>query len=69
MFGYTVGGVVEPVAFTDKAIEDAVRQMINTGSATTIYTSDLWNIKEFTLPAGFSGYVKVSVPHSPQEQE
>ena len=51
LFGYTVGGVVEPVVFTDKAIESAVRQMINTGSTTTIYTNELWEIKSFTLPA------------------
>ena len=51
LYGYTVGGVVEPVTFADEAIENAVRQMINSGTHTTIYTNDLWNIKEFTLPA------------------
>lgn len=60
MFGYTVGGVVEPVAFTDKAIEDAVRQMLNTGSTTTIYTSDLWNIKEFTLPTEAASFTDLA---------
>ena len=61
MFSYTVGGVVEPVTFTDKAIEDAVRQMISTGVNTTIYTSDLWNIKEFTVPAEAVSYTDLAL--------
>lgn len=56
LYGYTVGGVVEPVSFTDEAIETAVRQLLNTGANTTIYTNDLWTIKEFTLPAEAQGY-------------
>lgn len=51
LYGYTVGGVVEPVSFTDDAIETAIRQLLNTGENTTLYTSDLWTITEFTLPA------------------
>jgi Leucine-rich repeat (LRR) protein len=34
--------------------------MINTGSATTIYTSDLWNIKEFTLPAEAASFTDLA---------
>ena len=60
LFGYTVGGVVEPVEFTDKAIEDAVRKMINTGSNTTIYTNELWDIKEFTLPAEATAFTDLA---------
>lgn len=47
---YTVGGVVELVEFADPAIEQAVREMLSTGSYTDIYTNQLWEITEFTCP-------------------
>jgi len=49
---YTVGGVVEEVSFTDAAIEAAIRQIINADEDETIYTNMLWDILEFTVPAG-----------------
>ena len=51
IFNYTVGGVVEPVTLTDPAIEQAVREFLMYGTDTTIYTSDLWTITDFTVPA------------------
>lgn len=48
---YTVGGIVEPAVFTDPAIEQSVRTLLNLGSETTIYTNDLWTITDYTLPA------------------
>ena len=61
LYGYTVGGVVEPVSFTDKAIETAVRQLLNTGASTTIYTNDLWTITEFTVPADAKSFTDLSL--------
>lgn len=50
IFGYTVGGIVEEVAFADPAIEITVRALL--GEETRVLdTSDLWNIKELTVPA------------------
>lgn len=47
---YTIRGVVELVAFADPAIEQAVREMLNTGSYSDIYTNELWEIEEFVCP-------------------
>ena len=51
VFGYTVGGVIEEVTFTDPVIEQTVRQLLNTGENTTLFTEDLWSITSFTLPS------------------
>ena len=49
---YTVKGVVEQVVFTDPAMGSAIREAAGFLEGTTIYTNDLWEIKEFTVPAG-----------------
>lgn len=49
---YTVKGVVEQVVFTDPAMGSAIREAAGFLDGTTIYTNDLWEIKEFTVPAG-----------------
>ena len=51
IFNYTVGGVIELVTLTDPAIEALVREQLMFGNDTAIYTSDLWTIEEFTVPA------------------
>ena len=50
ILGYTVGGVVETVQFTDAAMEEAARVLLGFDANKTIYTSDLWTITEFTIP-------------------
>lgn len=47
---YTIGGIVELVEFADPAVEAAIRQLLNTGTNTDIYTNELWGITEFTCP-------------------
>ena len=49
-FDYTVGGIVEPVNFTDAAIEAAVRELLKVDAGTIIYTNDLWSVTSFTVP-------------------
>ncbi|MBE6944355.1 MAG: hypothetical protein E7453_08940 [Ruminococcaceae bacterium] len=49
---YTVVGVVEPVVFTDPKMGTAIREAAGFLEGTTIYTNDLWSIKDFTVPAG-----------------
>lgn len=51
VFTYTVGGVIEPVVFTDSAIESAARTLLGVSENHQIYTNELWEIKEFTVPA------------------
>lgn len=50
IYGYTVGGVVEPVELTDPAVDAAVRSQLNLSASDTLYTSDLWTITDFTVP-------------------
>lgn len=50
ILGYTVGGVVEPVTFTDAAMEQGVREALGVEDSKILYTDDLWAITEFTVP-------------------
>ena len=56
IFGYTVGGVIETVKFTDPAIESEIRTLLNVGSEKELYSNDLWTIKSLTLPAEAKDY-------------
>lgn len=56
IFGYTVGGVVELMEFSDTAIESEIRKLLNVSDSTTLYTNDLWTIKSFTVPSGAANY-------------
>ena len=60
IFGYTIGGVVEEVHFTDTAIDAQVRTQLGLAPEAPIYSSDLWTITEFTVPAEASGYSDLS---------
>lgn len=50
VFGYTIGGVVEPVTLADRAVEESIRQILGFSADQIILTSDLWSITEFTVP-------------------
>lgn len=56
VFGYTVGGVIEPVVFSDSAFEAKIRSMLNTDDSRTIYSNELWSITSFTMPEDASDY-------------
>jgi len=51
ILAYTVGGVIEPAEFVDAAVEIEVRRILNVEADDPLYTNDLWEITEFTLPA------------------
>ena len=51
VIGYTVTGVIEPVTFVDKAVEDALREAIGANRAEIIYSNMLWGVTEFTVPS------------------
>ena len=51
-FGFTVGGVIEEVSFTDAAIEASVREILGADADRILFTNELWNITTFTVPEG-----------------
>ena len=51
IFNYTVAGVIEEVTLTDPAIDAAVRQQLGLTAKDTLFSSDLWAITEFEMPA------------------
>ena len=51
IFNYTVGGVIEAVELQDPVIDAQIRSFLMYGTDTVIYTSDLWTIESFTVPA------------------
>ena len=59
-YSYTVVDVIELVNFNDAAIEAAIRTILNVDENTDIYTSDLWSISEFTVPADAKSYADLS---------
>lgn len=50
IYGYIVGGVIEPVVFADPAIEAQVRTDLGLNQETVIYSNDLWTISSFSVP-------------------
>ena len=57
--GYTVGGVVELVEFSDPAIEKEIRNTLGITDNTEIYTNDLWTITEFAIPSDAKNYADI----------
>lgn len=53
--GYTVGGVIEEAVFADKAMENAIREILGSGDAKILYTNEMWGITEFTVPENATG--------------
>ena len=51
VLGYTVGGVIEPAIFMDASMEKAIRDSLGLEQDHVLYTNDLWQITEFTVPA------------------
>ena len=62
--GYTVGGVIEPIVFTDPVTETAIREAIGANSSDILYTNELWDITEFTVPEDAAGIEDLKyLPH------
>ncbi len=60
-FEYTIGGVIELVTFEDPAMEASLRQILKVGADDKIYTNQLWEITEFTVPADVQSYGDLSL--------
>lgn len=56
VYGYTVGGVVEQVTFTDPAMERELRLALGIDDSLPVYTSDLWSVSDFTIPTDAVSY-------------
>ena len=54
IFGYTVGGVVEPVTLSDSAMDTHMRSLLGIDKEVPLLTSDLWTITELNVPADVS---------------
>jgi len=50
ILGYTVGGVIEPAIFMDSTTESAIRSAIGADENEILYTDELWEITEFSVP-------------------
>lgn len=53
---YTVGGVIEPVTIADPGMDAAIREILNKDPEDALFTNDLWEITEFTVPADASAF-------------
>ena len=49
-FGYIVGGLIEEVDFADSAISRSLHDSLEISDDKPIFTNDLWNITDFTIP-------------------
>ena len=56
VYGYTLGGIIEKVQFVDASIEESVRGYLGVTDTTDIYTNDLWELTEFTVPENVSSF-------------
>lgn len=51
LVNFTVGGVIEEAVFSDSAMELALREMLAIDQEDPVMTNQLWEVKEFTIPA------------------
>lgn len=61
VLSYTITGIIEEVTFVDSAMETAIRELIGSDSDDTVYTNELWEITEFTIPEGVKDYSDLSL--------
>lgn len=55
-FGYIVGGVIEEVSFEDPAVSAKLHEVLNIAPEEPIYTNQLWNILDFSMPQEAENY-------------
>ena len=56
IFGYTVGGVIEPVELKDPVIDSLVRSQLQVSADATLYSSQLWEITALEIPEGAASF-------------
>lgn len=60
IYGYTIGGVVKEVTFSDAAFEAEIRAILDVNETQILYTNDLWPITSFTMPAEAKNYADLA---------
>ena len=64
ILGYTVAGVIEPAIFMDSSMEASIRQIIGEEDEDILYTDELWDITEFTVPENVGSFEDLKLmPH------
>ncbi|MBE6947019.1 MAG: leucine-rich repeat domain-containing protein [Ruminococcaceae bacterium] len=58
-FGYTVGGVIEEVSISDSVLDAYIRNELDIGADTQLFTSDLWKITSLTVPEGVEDFTDI----------
>ena len=56
IYGYVVIDVIEQVTLEDPTLDALVRQMLGIDAGAALYSNDLWNITELTIPEGLDSY-------------
>jgi len=57
---YTIAGVIEPVTFTDTALDSAVRKLLGKSADDVLMSSELWGIEELTVDGGLRSLDQIS---------
>lgn len=50
IFGYTVGGVIEPVTLADEALDAQIRETLGVSDDKILYTNELWAVTSLVMP-------------------
>lgn len=61
VLSYTIAGIIEQVTFTDATMEALLREQIGSDPEDVVYTNQLWEITELTVPEGVKGYDDLSL--------
>ena len=56
IYGYTIGGVVQQIQFSDVAIDSSIRTLLSVSADHQLYTNDLWSITSYEIPAEATNY-------------
>jgi len=56
VFGFTVGGIIEEVSFSDPSVETLIRQTLGVSEEKVLYSNELWDITEFVMPADATSF-------------
>lgn len=56
VLSYTITGIIEQVTFTDATLEATIRNLIGAEEDDVVYTNQLWDITDFTVPEGVKDY-------------
>lgn len=56
IYGYTIGGVIEPVTLADEALDAQIRATLGVGEDKVLYTNELWAITSLVMPQDATTY-------------